>query len=218
MNRAITLGVFNIKNIEVIGNEVVDSEAIIDSSGINEGESIFWVDLNSAHYKIKELIDVEKLEIAKVMPDKIVIKIQEGTVIGAINFDGNVNYIGNDAVLIERSIYLKKTDIPIITGFTEIEIDKIGHPITVKPDWKFDTVMTILNVFQKDGNLAKISEIGTTAENTYKIISKNNVVFEIKDIENFNTFYDYICTVLSQNKNNMDINLTAGNNPIMKPR
>ena len=43
MASAISAGVFNIKHIEVIGNEVVDSETIVETSGINEGESIFWV-------------------------------------------------------------------------------------------------------------------------------------------------------------------------------
>ena len=200
MASAISAGVFNIKHIEVIGNEVVDSETIIETSGINEGESIFWVDLNKAHYNIEELINVEKLEITKVMPDKIVIKVKEAPAICAVNYDGKINYINRE-------------------GFTDITIDKIGHPVTFNPDWKFDTVMEILKTFQNDGNLAKISEVGITENNTYRIITKNNVVMTVADLDNFKSSYDYINTVFAENKSNLDINLTTGGNkPILKPR
>lgn len=219
MASAISAGVFNIKHIEVIGNEVVDSETIVETSGINEGESIFWVDLNKAHYNIEELINVEKLEITKVMPDKIVIKVKEAPAICAVNYDGKINYINREGLLVERSEYLRKTDIPIVTGFTDITIDKIGHPVTFNPDWKFDTVMEILKTFQNDGNLAKISEVGITENNTYRIITKNNVVMTVSDLDNFKGSYDYINTVFTENKSNLDINLTTGGNkPILKPR
>ena len=52
-----------------------------------------------------------------------------------------------------------------------------------RQDWKFDTVMEILKTFQNDGNLAKISEVGITENNTYRIITKNNVVMTVSDLD-----------------------------------
>lgn len=79
--------------------------------------------------------------------------------------------------------------------------------------------MEILKTFQNDGNLAKISEVGITENNTYRIITKNNVVMTVSDLDNFKGSYDYINTVFAENKSNLDINLTTGGNkPILKPR
>lgn len=215
---AVSSGVFNIKQIEVSGNEVVDSETIIETSGISENTSIFWVDLNKAHYNIKELINVEKLEISKVLPDKIVIRIKEVPSICALNFEGAINYIDEDGCLVEHSDYLRKTDIPLVTGFSDVSIGKIGEMVSIKPEWKYETVMSILRIFKEDGSLSKISEIGITENNDYKIITKNNVIIHFKDLENFKDHYSYMMTVFEQNKSNLDINLTIGSNPVVKPR
>lgn len=218
MAKAITTGVFDIKHIEVTGNEVVDSQAIIDASGIKEGESIFWVDLNKAHYNIGVIMNADKLEISKIMPDKIIIKIKEAPAICAVNYDTQINYINREGLLVARSEYLRRTDIPIITGFTDIVITKIGEPVIMNPSWKCETVMEILKIFQNDGNLEKISEIGVTENNTYRLITKNNVVMTVSDLDNFKSSYDYIRTVLSDNKSNLDINLTVGGKPVLKAR
>lgn len=215
---AIAGGVFNIKHIEVTGNEIVDSETIVETSGIQENTSIFWVDLNKAHYNISELVNVEKLEISKVLPDKIVIKIKEVPSVCAINYDGAINYIDENGCLVEHSDYLRKTDIPLITGFTDVSFGKIGEQVVLKPAWKYDTVMALLKIFKTDGNLSKISEIGITENNDYKIITKNNVIIHLKDLDNFKDNYNYISTIFEQNKSNLDINLTVGANPIVKPR
>ncbi|MDO4288891.1 MAG: FtsQ-type POTRA domain-containing protein [Eubacterium sp.] len=216
--QAVSSGVFNIKHIEVTGNEVVDSETVVEASGIAENSSIFWVDINKAHYNIRELVNVESLEISKVLPDKIVIRIKEVPSICAINYDGAINYIDEKGCLVEHSDYLRKTDIPLITGFTDVSFGKIGETVSVNPDWKYDTVMELLKIFKNDGNLSKISEIGITENNDYKIITKNNVIIHLKDLDNFKNNYSYILTVLQQNKSNLDINLTVGNNPVVKAR
>ncbi len=215
---AVRTGVFNIKHIHVEGNEIIDEASVIEASGIQEGDNIFLADLNQAHAGIENVVNVKKLEIKKVMPDTIVINMQEMPSICAINIEGTINYLDENGVLVEQSNYLRKTDIPIITGFNDITIDKIGRAIVVNPGWKFQSVMDMLKALEKDGSLSKISEINVTEDNTYKIITKNNVVMTVSDYEGFVTFHDYIQTVLSENRSNLDINLTAGSNPVIKNR
>lgn len=215
---AVQTGVFNIKTIEVEGNEIVDKNEVIEASGIHEGDNIFFADINQAHYNIEMLVNLESLEIHKVMPDKIIIKMQEVPVIAAINWENKIYYIGSKSILVEDSDYLKKTDIPLITGFSDIHIQDVGQQVTLNPDWKFDTVMNILRSFEKDDVLSKISEVGITSDNTYRIITKNNVIMTVKDYDNFNASKDYILGVIKQNKSNLDIDLTSGTNPVIKAR
>jgi cell division protein FtsQ len=215
---AMQQGFFNITEIEVTGNEIVDSESVIKASEITIGESIFLVDLNKANYKINELLSLEKLEITKIMPNKILIRMKESTPICAINYNGTVSYITQDSKLIENGEYLRKTDVPVIFGCEKVIIDDIGKVIKVEPEWRFDTVTTILKDLKDYENLDKISEIRMTVDNTYEIVTKNGTIFIVWDYNNYEENKKYIQSSLDKNISNMIVNLTIGTKPVIKPR
>jgi cell division protein FtsQ len=216
--QAMRLGVFDIAEIEVVGNEIVDTDAVIAASSINLGDSIFFVDLNQANYNINEIMGLDELEISKIFPNKILIRMVEKDPIGVINFDNNLYYLDEDGDLIENSEYLRKTDIPIIYGVNSVTADAIGRSVEVDPYWRFNIVLRILNELNAQGFLAKISEIRITADNTYEILTKNGTIFTVWDYDNFIENEAYINTNLNKNTSNMSINLTTGNQPIVKTR
>lgn len=211
-------GLFNVAKIEVVGNEIIDAQSVINASGIQIGESIFLVDLNKANYKINALLNLDKLEITKIMPNKILIRMVESTPICAINFDGKVTYISREGKLIENGDYLRKTDIPIVFGCDSLTISDIGKKVSVEPYWRFDTVMNILKNLQDHGNLNKISEVRMTDNNTYEIVTKNGTILIVWDYNNFAENQNYVQNTLDQNMSNMIINLTAGTKAVVKPR
>jgi cell division protein FtsQ len=216
--QAMRLGVFDIAEIEVVGNEIVDTDAVIAASSINLGDSIFFVDLNQANYNINEIMGLDELEISKIFPNKILIRMVEKDPIGVINFDNNLYYLDEDGDLIENSEYLRKTDIPIIYGVNNVTADAIGRSVEVDPYWRFNIVLRILNELNAQGFLAKISEIRITTDNSYEILTKNGTVFTVWDYDNFMENEAYINTNLNKNTSNMSINLTTGNQPIVKTR
>ncbi|MGV8905350.1 MAG: cell division protein FtsQ/DivIB [Acetobacterium sp.] len=216
--KARELGLFNVAQIEVVGNEIIDAQAVIDASGIQIGENIFLVDMNKANYQIHALLSLDKLEITKIMPNKILVRMEESKPICAINFEDKVTYITRDAKLIENGEYLRKTDIPIIFGCDSLTISDIGKEVAVEPYWRFDTVMNVLKNLEKRGNLNKISEIRMTDYNTYEIVTKNGTILIVWDYDNFVENENYIQNTLDQNMSNMIINLTAGTKPVVKPR
>lgn len=216
--KANEIGLFNVAKIEVVGNEIIDAQSVIDASGIQLGESIFLVDLNKANYQINSLLNLDKLEITKIMPNKILIRMVEATPICAINFDDKVTYISREGKLIENGDTLRKTDIPIVFGCDSVTISDIGKKVTVEPYWRFDTVMNILKNLQDNGNLNKISEVRMTDNNTYEIVTKNGTILIVWDYNNFVENQNYIQSTLDQNMSNMIINLTAGTKAVVKPR
>lgn len=216
--QAIQLGFFNISEIEVVGNVIIDAQSVIDASEIQKGQSIFLVDLNKANYKINALLNLDKLEITKIMPNKILVRMEESKPICAINFNGTVTYITRDSKLIENGEYLRKTDIPVVFGCESLTISDIGKKVSVEPYWRFDTVMNILKDLQDHGNLNKISEVRMTDNNTYEIVTKNGTILILWDYNNFVENANYIQNTLEQNTSNMIINLTAGTKPVVKPR
>lgn len=215
---AIKEGLFNVGAIEVVGNEIIDSEAVIAASEIQIGESIFLVDLNKANYNISKLVDLEKIEISKIMPNKVLITIKESSPLCAINFNGQMTYITREGTLIENGEYLRKTDIPVVFGIESVSVPEIGKKIEVNPSWRFQTVINILTDLENHGNLSKISEIRMTENNTYEIVTKNGTILVVWDEKNFVENANYIQNVLDENISNMIINLTSGTKPVVKAR
>ncbi|WP_303868982.1 cell division protein FtsQ/DivIB [Acetobacterium wieringae] len=216
--QAVNLGIFNIAEIEVVGNEIIDTETVVKASGINVGESIFLIDVNQANYNINSLMNLDELEISKIMPNKILIRMVESVPICAVNYDNKVYYLTEDKKLIEDGEYLRKTDIPLVFGSDAVSISEIGKEVVVEPYWRFDTVMNILKDLKSDGNLAKISEVRMTDVNTYEIVTKNGTVIILWDYDNYMDNKPYIQTNLDKNTSNMIINLAAGTKPVIKPR
>lgn len=216
--QAMKLGVFNVVEIEVVGNEIIDAQTVIEASGISIGESIFLVDVNQANYNINALMNLNELEISKIMPNKVLIRMVESTPICAVNFDNKVYYLTEDKKLIEDGEYLRKTDIPLIFGSDVVTISEIGKEVVVEPYWRFDTIMNILKDLKNDGNLGKISEVRMTDVNTYEIVTKNGSIFILWDYNNYHDNKAYIQNNLDKNTSNMIINLAAGPKPVIKAR
>lgn len=216
--QAVNLGIFNVAEIEVVGNEIVDTETVIEASGINVGESIFLIDINQANYNINALMNLDELEISKIMPSKILIRMIESVPICAVNYDNKVYYITEDKKLIEDGEYLRKTDIPLIFGSDAVTITEIGKEVVVEPYWRFDTIMIILRDLKNDNNLEKISEVRMTEVNTYEIVTKNGTIFILWDYDNYIDNKAYIQNNLDKNTSNMIINLAVGTKPVIKPR
>lgn len=216
--QAIKQGVFNISEIEVVGNEIIEEKDVIAATGIKLGDSIFFTDLNQANYNIRELLGLAELETSKIFPNKILIRMVELAPICVVNFNDELFYLDGEGKLIENSQYLRKTNIPIVFGVEKIIIGEIGREVEIEPGWRFDIVMYILKELELQGNLDKISEIRLTADNNYEIVTKSGTVIKVWDYENFLENEAYINANLDQNTSNMNIDVTTGDKPVIKPR
>lgn len=209
---------FRVEEIQVEGNEILTEDQIIKASGIKEGDNIFTLDLNKARYNISKILSTRSIHIKKYLPGKIVISIDEKEPIGVINDDDKVYYIDSGGNYMEDTEELGSDSVPIISGFGSYTFKNVGDPVEVEPAYKLEQVLTILKLFENSGLLDTLSEISLTPENTYRIITKNGVVFTVKDYENASEYFDYITTVIENGEINQDINFTAANNPIKKAR
>lgn len=215
---ALNDGVFDVRTIEVEGSELIPKETIIEESGIREGDNIFLVNVNEAQGRISDSLITRRLVIRKVMPDKIVIQVEEKPVLFAVNDNGQICYFGENLELITKSEYLTRSDVPLVSGLTSYQIGSVGDALTAEPAYKFDIIAEMLRTFKNNGLLNRISEVSLKSDNTYRIITVDGTVFTVKDLDNFHDYFGYIKTVVENGESELDINLTAGNNPIQKPR
>jgi len=214
----INKGYFDVRHIEVIGNEAVDSKAVRGICSSSEGTCIFIVDVNKMVADIESSIKVKSIRITRKFPDTLIVSIEESPVLCAVLTKDNVYYLNGDQKVMEKTDYLERTNVPVLSGLTGMDDENVGTVPILQPEWRSAMAFSILNKLNEDGRLSKISELNCTQNNSFKLITKNNVTIDVKDVDNFTANYEYISYVLDQNQSNMDIDLKNGKNPVVKSR
>ena len=112
-----TINKFEIKEIKIENNEILEDQELFKIFSFLYNKNIIF--LNS--YELKKNIDknsfIEKIEIKKILPDKLIIKVFEKEPI-AILIDKNQKkyYLGKKTNLIEFRKILKYKNLPIVKG------------------------------------------------------------------------------------------------------
>ena len=186
-----TINKFEIKEIKIENNEILDNQELIKIFSFLYSKNIIF--LNS--YELKKNIDqnsfIEKIEIKKIFPDKIVIKVFEKEPI-AIIIDKyqKKNYLGKKTNLIKFRKILKYENLPIVRGepnnFKKLfnNLIKINFPIDQIISYQYFKVNR-WNIEMIDGKILKLPEKNFT-ESLINFMS-------IKDKSNFEKYkiFDY---------------------------
>lgn len=111
-----------VKEIEVNGNVNLEKEEILERSGIKEGNKMYLLQTNKAEENIKVLPIVEKINVEREWPNKVVIDVEEYEIVGFV--ESHRNYypvLENKRVL--RGFNMAPENAPIIHFFEGKEFD-----------------------------------------------------------------------------------------------
>ena len=111
-----------VKEIEVNGNVNLEKEEILERSGIKEGNKMYLLQTNKAEENIKVLPIVEKINVEREWPNKVVIDVEEYEIVGFV--ESHRNYypvLENKRVL--RGFHMAPENAPIIHFFEGKEFD-----------------------------------------------------------------------------------------------
>lgn len=111
-----------VKEIEVNGNVNLEKEEILERSGIKEGNKMYLLQTNKAEENIKVLPIVEKINVEREWPNKVVINVEEYAIVGFV--ESHRNYypvLENKRVL--RGFHMAPENAPIIHFFEGKEFD-----------------------------------------------------------------------------------------------
>ena len=204
---------FNIKEIEVLGNKKISINEIISLSEIDVGENVFQIHLGQVEEKIKQNAYVDIVKISRCLPNKIQIQVQEREVTYMLEFANAFAYINNQGYILEVSE--QKLEVPIIIGYkTEIENMKAGNRLCQEDLQKLETVLKIVETANgyEIGNT--ITKIDITDKNNYTLLleTEKKTVY-LGDASNINTRILYLKEILEIEKGkemlvflNVDIN------------
>ena len=186
-----TINKFEIKEIEIENNEILEDQELIKIFSFLYNKNIIF--LNS--YELKKNIDknsfIEKIEIKKIFPDKIVVKVFEKEPI-AILIDKYQKkyYLGKKTDLIEFRKILKYENLPIVKG--EPKYFKNLFDNLIKINFPIDQILSYQHFKVNRWNIEMIDKkILKLPEKNYTESLKNFI--NIRDKTNFEKYkiFDY---------------------------
>lgn len=161
--------IFNIKNVEVYGNNQISADTIISLSGIQKDKNIFAIKKNDG---IKNILNnnayIESVKISRKMCDTIQITIEERYTTFIIALGNSYAYINNQGYVLE--INETKLQFPEIIGYTtSLEEIRPGNRLNVEDLNKFEVVLQIMTVAESNGIDTLITKINIADDNNYSI-------------------------------------------------
>lgn len=95
---------FRVSNIEVVGAAFYTPQEVIDASGIENGDNLFFINRFSAMSKINaKLPYVESVTVGRSLPNKVIIEIEEAAAAAYINSGGVYWLLDRDCRLLEST-------------------------------------------------------------------------------------------------------------------
>ncbi len=204
---------FNIKTIQVEGNQKITENEIISLSQIKIEQNTFQISKNKVEKQIKQNAYIEQVNIIRKLPSNIIIQVKEREPAYLLEYAGSYIYLDKQGYLLEIS--QEKIELPILQGAVTPTSDFITGNRLVKED------LEKLSILLKIMELAKINEIDSLITRV-DIENKENIllVFETKgktahlgDSTNLNTKILTIKSILEREEGkageifvNMDLN------------
>ncbi len=165
--------IFNVKRIEVTGIKSVSQEVILNAAGIPKGTNIFRANVKKAEENIRKQQFVEDVKVKRVLPDKIKIKVTEGSVAAYINYEDNLVGIslgGKTLCLTDKAS--RQENIAVIYGLS-VEKSIVGENAEATEKKKLDNALKLLKSFSDMGILNMITAID--------VKSTDNIAFRYTD-------------------------------------
>ncbi len=139
---ALVSPVFEIDEIQVIGNSQLSNEEIFSIAGIDKvGGNIFAFNSGTAKKRLSKSNYIKSVRIVKNFPSTIIINIEERKVRGYIPYLGKYLFIDVDGRVIDISDQMPISH-PIILGL-KFSGFTLGEPLTVTNDYSLSDVVQI---------------------------------------------------------------------------
>ena len=196
----ITTPLFNISDIQVTGNQKINSSVILSLSQVQTGENIYKYSKNQIKQNIKQNAYIDTVEIKRKLPSVIEISIVERTATYMLELENSYAYINNQGYILEissQNIYL-----PIIKGFSTAKEDIIeGNRLCGEDLNKLEMVIKIMDCAINN----EISELITTIDISDKsdyilVLETEGKKVYLGDASNITTRILYLKAILQKEK------------------
>ena len=191
---------FNIKEIEIVGNNKLTRDEAISLSQIEIEENTFKLSKNKIEKNIKQNAYVESVKIKRNLPSTILIEIEERVPTYMITFANAYAYINNQGYFVEIS--KEKLELPIITGYATKEEDiQLGERLYTEDLKKLDDILQIMKAAESNEIANIVTKINISDKQDYVLeLKSEKKTVHVGDTSNLSTKMLYIKEIIEQNK------------------
>lgn len=193
--------IFNIKDIQVLNNNLVNSETVISLSELKTEQNIFRFSSSKARNKIKENTYIENVEIHRKLPSTIQIKVEERIPTYSIDYVGKYAIINNQGYILEISEDSK--GLPIILNSKTVEEEiTINQRLNNEDLEKLEDVLKIMSSARENNLDTQVTNIDISSKNEYSIyLEEEKKTVHLGDGSNLSNKMLYIVAIIEQEKN-----------------
>lgn len=210
---------FNIKDIEVEGNNMVAKDEILVKCGIKKSDNIFMFNKKNVVNSLVKIPYIKEARLMRLFPDRVLINIEERKPIGIFYVNNNFAYVDSQEIVVDNTDDIYSSDIPVITiADGSIQSTQAGQTISIEPQWIKKNVFGIITELDEMQISKYISEINVTADNLFYIYTKGGSILKINNSDTLHDKIGFVKTYVEENDDRMIIDLTHGGNPTYIPR
>ncbi|SMB96417.1 cell division protein FtsQ [Desulfonispora thiosulfatigenes DSM 11270] len=147
--------IFNIQNVEVIGNKNLTKQQVIKLSQVNQGDNLFKIEKNDIIKNISIHPLIESVEISRDLPSTLKINVLERKPIGLVVCEDGFIQVSEKGVFISINNDLGSYQLPVISG---VSMDYLPGPGQIIKNEGLHTALEILTNIESD-LLINIAEI-----------------------------------------------------------
>lgn len=170
---------FRVQEIEVVGSVSYTDEEVIDASGIDEGDNLFFINRFSASSRIfARLPLVEEASIERELPNKIIITVDESFAMAYVSWEGQYWMMTGNCKLLGSGSVTEVASLIHVLNVTPVE-PKAGELMQVDAaeSLKLSYLQTLLHAMQLTGITGDVKDVDMTnpANPTFRYLDRFTV-------------------------------------------
>lgn len=217
-----TTPLFNLQNIEVIGNEQVSYDEIVSLSKLKNQENIFKNRESDIIENIKENSYIDTVEVKRHLPNKIQIIVKERKKAFCVKVVNGYAYISTQGYILEIS--KEKEALPEIKGFKTKQEDFTKIDRIYQEDLSsLQDVLEITKIAEENDLKEDIKTIDVSNSEDYMIqLNKQKKTIHLGDNSNLSNKMLYVKAIIQEEKEEGEIfvngNLNKGFRPYFREK
>ena len=191
--------IFNVKDIQIVGNNSVSTDTIKSMLKIDDKTNIFKETSGTINQKLKENPYIEKVDVSKKLPSTLKLTIHERTVDFMLEFGGSFAYINNDGYILEVNSKEAPNKL-IIRGYTtSVENIIPGNRICNEDLQNLNNVIEVVKIMNEKGLGELVSIIDIRDKSNFVLILPNKLkTVYLGDTNNLNIKLKYLKAILDK--------------------
>ena len=197
-----TTPLFNVTEIEVVGNETVSKEEITSLSQIKLQENMFKNIKSTIKQNIKGNAYIENVAVKRVLPNKIQITVQERKVKFMVKLLDSFAYINSQGYILEVTSQTK--EVPILEGTSTPEENIIaGERLNSNDLNSLEVALSIVSACEENEISRFITSINVNDSNEYTInMAEKSKLIHLGNKSNLSTKILYVKAILEAEEGN----------------